>query len=77
MACAMALSDALDGNDALQLPGVHGVLAWTADDPAQLPKGIAQVLSPQNVRVLAGSLFRSQREPSRRSVLGSNGDVLI
>jgi uncharacterized protein YkwD len=57
MACTMALSDALNGNDALRLPGVHGVLAWTADDPAQLPKGIAQVLSPQTSGYSLGACF--------------------
>jgi len=57
MACAMALTDALNGNDAMRLPGVHGVLAWTADDPAQLPKGIAQVLSPQTAGYSLGACF--------------------
>jgi uncharacterized protein YkwD len=57
MACTMALSDALDSSDALRLPGVHGVLAWTADDPAQLPKGIAQVLSPQTSGYSLGACF--------------------
>jgi hypothetical protein len=53
----MALTDALNGNDAMRLPGVHGVLAWTADDPAQLPKGIAQVLSPQTAGYSLGACF--------------------
>jgi uncharacterized protein YkwD len=57
MACTMALYDALDSNDAMRLPGVHGVLAWTADDPAQLPKGIAQVLSPQTSGYSLGACF--------------------
>jgi len=57
MACTMALTDALNGNDAMRLPGVHGVLAWTADDPAQLPKGIAQVLSPQTAGYSLGACF--------------------
>lgn len=57
MACAMALSDRLDSNDALRLPGVHGVLAWTADDPSDLPKGIAQVLSPQTSEYSLGACF--------------------
>ena len=57
MACAMALSDTLNGNDALRLPGVHGVLAWTADDPANLPKGIAQVLTPQISGYSLGACF--------------------
>ncbi|MGA2902831.1 MAG: CAP domain-containing protein [Candidatus Korobacteraceae bacterium] len=59
MACQMALYDALDSSDALRLPGVHGVLAWTADDPAQLPKGIAQVLSPQTTEYSLGACFAS------------------
>jgi len=57
MACTMALYDALDSGDALRLPGVHGVLAWTADDPAQLPKGIAQVLSQQTSGYSLGACF--------------------
>jgi uncharacterized protein YkwD len=57
MACTMALYDALDGSDALRLPGVHGVLAWTADDPANLPKGVAQVLTPQISGYSLGACF--------------------
>jgi uncharacterized protein YkwD len=57
MACTMALYDALDGSDAMRLPGVHGVLAWTADDPANLPKGIAQVLTPQISGYSLGACF--------------------
>lgn len=45
-ACDMARNDRLDSDDALKLPGVHGVLAWTAADPAKLPKGIVQVVAP-------------------------------
>jgi len=57
MACRMALYDTLDSSDALRLPGVQGVLAWTADDPAQLPKGITQVLSPQTTEYSLGACF--------------------
>ena len=46
MACNMARNDKLDSDDAMKLPGVHGVLAWTAADPAKLPKGIVQVVAP-------------------------------
>ena len=57
MACSMSQRDKLDGWDALHLPGVHGVLAWTATDPAVLPKGIAQVLSPQVSEDALGACF--------------------
>lgn len=64
MACQMALNDALNSSDALQLPGAHGVLAWTGDDPAQLPKGIAQVLSSQTSGYSLGACFApSVRHP--------------
>ncbi len=57
MACTMALYDALDSSDAMRLPGVRGVLAWTADDPANLPKGITQVLPPQVSGSSLGACF--------------------
>ena len=47
LACNMARADRVSGQDALNLPGVRNVLAWTADDPGQLPKGIAHLLSGQ------------------------------
>ena len=41
MACDMALNDASGlARPRRDLPGVHEVLAWTAGDPAKLPKGI-------------------------------------
>jgi uncharacterized protein YkwD len=57
IACTMALYDKLDSSDALRLPEVHGVLAWTADDPAQVPKGMAQVLGPQTTGYSLGACF--------------------
>lgn len=45
MACDMALNDKLDLQPAAHLPGVRDVFAWTAGDPAKLPKGIDRVLS--------------------------------
>jgi hypothetical protein len=57
IACQMALNDALDSSAAMGLPEVHGVLAWTAADPAQLPKGIGQVLKPQISGYSLGACF--------------------
>jgi hypothetical protein len=33
------------------------VLVWTADDPAKLPKGISQVMSPQVSGYALGACF--------------------
>ena len=55
-ACAMARNDALD-SDSLRRPGVRGVLAWTAADPAILPKGVAQVLLPEESGYSLGACF--------------------
>ena len=64
MACTMGVRDKLNGEDAMELPGVHGVLAWTADDPAKLPKGIVQVLSPKVSQYALGACFApSARHP--------------
>lgn len=57
IACRMALNDALDSSDAMGLPEVHGVLAWTAGDPSKLPKGIGQVLKPQISGYSLGACF--------------------
>jgi uncharacterized protein YkwD len=57
MACSMALRDKLESGDALRLTGARGVLAWTATDPAKLPKGIAQVLSQQTSGDALGACF--------------------
>ncbi len=57
LACTMALNDALNSSDALRLPGVRNVLAWTAADPAQLPKGISTVLSSQVSGYAVGACF--------------------
>jgi len=57
MACSMARHDKLKSGDAMLLPGVQGVLAWTAADPAKLPKGIAQVLSGQTSGDALGACF--------------------
>jgi len=57
MACSMPLQDRLQSDDALRLPGVRNVLAWTASDPAQLPKGIAQVLTRQTSADALGVCF--------------------
>jgi hypothetical protein len=46
IACDMALNDTLDMAPASQLPGVHGVFAWTAGDPGKLPQGIYRLLGP-------------------------------
>lgn len=57
LACNMALNDSLDASAALSLPGVHEVFAWTAGDPAELPKGIARVLSPSPAGYSLGACF--------------------
>ena len=57
LACNMALNDKLESQDAMQLPGVHGVLVWTADDPAKLPKGISQVVSQRVSGYALGACF--------------------
>ena len=44
LACDMALNDNLDLTPASHLAGVHQVFAWTAGDPAKLPKGIDSML---------------------------------
>lgn len=44
MACDMALNDDLNLTPASRLSGVHQVFAWTAGDPAKLPKGIDSML---------------------------------
>jgi uncharacterized protein YkwD len=44
MACDMALNDDLNLTPASHLSGVHQVFAWTAGDPAKLPKGIDSLL---------------------------------
>jgi uncharacterized protein YkwD len=65
LACSMARNDALDSRDAMRLTGAHDVLAWTASDPAKLPKGISQVLSPQVAVYSVGACFApSVRHPS-------------
>lgn len=45
LACAMALNDSLNDLTASQLPGVRSVFAWTAGDPAKLPKATDSILS--------------------------------
>jgi len=45
IACTMAQNDAIDSRVGAHLPGVHTVFAWTAGDPAKLPKAIAGILS--------------------------------
>lgn len=45
MACDMALNDDLNLTPASHLAGVHQVFAWTAGDPARLPKGIDSLLT--------------------------------
>lgn len=45
LACDMALNDSLDDLTASQLPGVRSVFAWTAGDPAKLPKATDTILS--------------------------------
>ena len=57
IACQMALNDALNSSAAMELPEVHGVLAWTAADPAKLPKGIGQVFRPQISGYSLGACF--------------------
>ena len=57
MACGMARNDKLDSSDALALPGVHGILAWTAADPAKLPKSIVQVVAPGVPEYSLGACF--------------------
>ena len=44
MACDMALNDDLNLTPASHVSGVHQVFAWTAGDPAKLPKGIDSML---------------------------------
>jgi len=64
MACDMARRDRLDREDALHLPGVRSVLAWTASDPAQLPKRIGQALPGQASADALGVCFaRSRSHP--------------
>jgi len=57
IACNMGMRDKLDGQDARELPRVRGVLLWTADDPAKLPKGVFQVLSRQVSQYALGACF--------------------
>ncbi len=45
MACDMALNDDLNLTPVSRLAGVHQVFAWTAGDPAKLPKGIDSLLT--------------------------------
>jgi hypothetical protein len=45
MACDMALNDDLNLAPASHLTGVHQVFAWTAGDPAKLPKGMDSMLT--------------------------------
>ncbi len=45
MACDMALNDDLNLTPTSHLSGVHQVFAWTAGDPAKLPKGIDSLLT--------------------------------
>ncbi len=45
MACDMALNDDLNLTPASHLSGVHQVFAWTAGNPAKLPKGIDSLLT--------------------------------
>lgn len=45
LACDMALNDDLNLTAASRLSGVHQVFAWTAGDPARLPKGIDSLLT--------------------------------
>ncbi|HEY1731821.1 MAG TPA: CAP domain-containing protein [Terriglobales bacterium] len=45
MACDMALNDDLNLTRASHVSGVHQSFAWTAGDPAKLPKGIDSMLS--------------------------------
>jgi len=56
IACAMARNDALD-SDALRGPGVHSVMAWTAADPAKLPKGVAPTLAQEGSGYSLGACF--------------------
>jgi len=57
LACTMALNDALNSGEGLRFPGVRNVLAWTASDPAQLPKGMSTVLSSQVSGYAVGACF--------------------
>ena len=57
MACRMARKDRLESEDALRLPRVSGVLAWTATDPAKLPAGISHVLSSEVSGYALGACF--------------------
>ena len=61
MACNMAARDRLDGQNALQMPGARGALAWTADDPARLPKGIGPVLAGGTSADAVGVCFASSK----------------
>ena len=45
MACDMALNDTLNAQAGAQLPQIRAVFAWTAADPAMLPKAMDQLLS--------------------------------
>ena len=40
IACNMAKKDRLDTQSARRIAGVHEVMAWTASDPAELPKQV-------------------------------------
>jgi uncharacterized protein YkwD len=57
MACSMARKDKLESGAALRLPGVAGVLAWTANDPGILPKGISEALSRETSQDALGACF--------------------
>ncbi len=57
IACDMALNDSVNAGAAMQLPGVHEVFAWTAGDPAKLPKGIDKVLLPEPSGYALGACF--------------------
>lgn len=59
MACRMAAKDRLESEEALRLPGVQGILAWTATDPAKLPEGISHVLSRETSGYALGACFAS------------------
>jgi len=58
MACDMAVIDALDTGTPRRIPGVHQVLAWTADELEQLPPSVQEALSqPLNNGYSLGMCF--------------------
>ncbi len=77
MACDMARSDSLQDQKAADLPGVQ----WGCGLDGVRPRRTSQqcqrfVVPPDFLQLFAGVLFRSQREQSWRSLLGSDGRLL-